>query len=129
MTAGGLGGKRVLVAEDEPLIAMLFETVLAGAGAEVIGAATSVAEALALIDQRGNTIDVALLDGNLGGDPVFPVAESLAVLGVPFVFLTGYDANGFSQHYPAAPVLRKPVGAPVLLETLRTCLKDNALDR
>ncbi len=121
MAAGDLSGKCVLLAEDEALIAMLFATELGGRGAEVIGAA-SVVEALALIEEHGDRIDVALLDGNLAGEWVFPVAEGLSARGIPFVFLTGYDRRRFTDRYARAQVLRKPVGLPVLVEALQACL-------
>lgn len=128
MTADdSLSGKCVLLAEDEVLIAMLFETALTDLGAVVI-CAQSVAEALGLIDERGGKLDVALLDGNLSGEAVFPVADRLSGLGIPFVFLTGYETPRFTARYPAARVLRKPVSVPVLGTALRACLTGDGID-
>lgn len=99
-----LDGKRILVVEDEPLIAMMVEDMLAELGAQVIGPAGSLAEALLLAEEQ---IDAALLDVNLEGERVYPVAERLTVRGVPFVFATGYGATG-NDWQGRAPTIEKP---------------------
>jgi two-component sensor histidine kinase/CheY-like chemotaxis protein len=100
-----LKGARVLIVEDAVLLAMELECGLAEAGAEVIGPAYELEEALALLDQP---IDAAVLDANLNGHSVSPVAEALAKRRVPFVFATGYgDAGGAPGGFDA-PVIRKP---------------------
>lgn len=98
-----LDGKRILVVEDEPLIAMMVEDMLAELGA-VIGPAGSLAEALLLAEEQ---IDAALLDVNLEGERVYPVAERLTVRGVPFVIATGYGATG-NDWQGRAPTIEKP---------------------
>lgn len=99
-----LRGARVLIVEDAVLLALELETGLSDAGAEVVGPAYELQEAMNLLDQP---IDAAVLDANLNGLSVTPVAEALAARGVPFVFATGYgDASaplGFD-----APIIRKP---------------------
>ena len=104
-----LEGKRVLIVEDEVLVAMLVEDGLHDAGAEVVGPATTVGEALRLIE--GATADgglsAAVLDIKLAGEAVRPVADRLAALGVPFLFATGYG-EGCDTGGHAAPVLHKP---------------------
>lgn len=100
-----LKGARVLIVEDAVLLALELETGLAEAGAEVIGPAYELEEALALLDQP---IDAAVLDANLNGRSVMPVAEALAARRVPFVFATGYAETGGAPGGFDAPVVRKP---------------------
>jgi CheY-like chemotaxis protein len=100
-------GLRVLVAEDEALVSMLIEDMLAEIGAVVVGPAATVEEALALAS--GDSVaDVALLDVNLAGKPIFPVADVLRRRGVPFIFASGYGEAGIIQEHRGAPVLQKP---------------------
>jgi PAS domain S-box-containing protein len=100
-----LAGARVLIVEDAALLAMELETGLSEAGAVVVGPAYELEEALALLDQP---LDAAVLDANLNGLSVGPVADILAERGVPFVFATGYgDAGGAPSGFDA-PVIRKP---------------------
>jgi len=101
-----LAGQRVLVVEDEALLAMLFEDSLEEAGATVIGPAATVDEALALIRDGG--VDAAVLDVNLHGERTTRVVELLAGLKVPFVIATGYDAWCDAGLQAGAPVLHKP---------------------
>jgi CheY-like chemotaxis protein len=89
LTGPDLAGKRILVVEDESLIAMLLEMALQDEGCIVVGPASRVAEALELAGD-GQHLDGALLDVNLGGEAVFPVAEALASRAVPFLLLSGY---------------------------------------
>lgn len=117
-----LQGKRVLIVEDEGMIAVLFETVLSDLGMAVAGIARSAADAIDLIEQAGGPIDVALLDVNLGGEPVYPVADALHSRDIGFVFLTGYDSGSLPSRFADDVVLRKPVAMPDLVEALRKCL-------
>ena len=87
-----LAGRRILIVEDEALVAMLVEDALLDAGAEVIGPVATVAEAMALLD--AGSPDGAVLDLNLAGETSTPVADLLAARGVPFVVATGYGAEG-----------------------------------
>jgi PAS domain S-box-containing protein len=100
-----LRGARVLIVEDAVLLAMELETGLSDAGATIIGPAYELEEALALLDQP---IDAAVLDANLNGHSVSPVAEALAKRKVPFVFATGYGETGGAPGGFDAPVIRKP---------------------
>ncbi len=106
----GLKGKRVLVVEDEVLVSMLVEDELRDAGAEVVGPAPSVGEALRLVEAAAadGGISAAVLDINLQGQGVAPVADRLAALGVPFLFATGYGDGCDTGGHGAAPVLGKP---------------------
>jgi len=112
-----LHGRRVLVVEDEALIAMLMEDGLANAGAEVVGPAFSVDEALALIERVAcnGGLSAAVLDMNLDGANVSPVADRLAALGVSFVFATGYGERCDRCGYATAPVLAKPFDPDALV--------------
>ncbi len=100
-----LKGARVLIVEDAVLLAMELETGLSDAGASVIGPAYELEEALALLDQP---IDAAVLDANLNGHSVTPVAEALSRRQVPFVFATGYGEAAGAPGGFEAPVIRKP---------------------
>jgi len=114
---GALTGKRILVVEDEGLVALLVQDGLVGAGAEVVGPVGSVTDALQLVETAmgDGGISGAVLDLNLGGQPVFPVADVLSKLGVPFLFETGYGDDCDTGGYTAAPVLHKPYGTQRLV--------------
>lgn len=106
---GPLLGHRILLVEDEYLIAMEMERWLRDAGAEVIGPVPSVEQALALIEDEGPP-DAAILDVNLGYDErVFPVAERLDGLGVPYLFATGDVRILKDPRYERCPRLEKPI--------------------
>src|SRR4051812_36415564 len=94
-----LQGLRVLVVEDETLIAMMIEDLLADMGCIVVGAAATIAQALALLADPAFQIDGALLDVNLGGEKVFPVADALAQRAIPFVFATGYGKDALEPRH------------------------------
>ena len=86
-----LSGRRVLVVEDETMVAWLLEDMLADLGCAVVGPAARVNQALAMLDAEA--IDAAVLDVNLNGQMSYPVADALAARGVPFVFSTGYNKD------------------------------------
>jgi CheY-like chemotaxis protein len=115
-----LCGRRVLVVEDEALVAMLLEDDLVDAGAEVVGPAGSVDEALQLIEQTAQDggLSAAVLDLKLHGTMVSPVADQLAALGVPFVFVTSYGEDCDRGAHVAAPVLAKPFSDAALVATV-----------
>lgn len=102
--AGRLSGRRVLVVEDNALIALALESTLAGIGCQVVGPAATLAEAETLAATPA--LDAALLDVNLGGASIAPVADALRRRGVPFVYITGYGEVPAGSD--AAPLLRKP---------------------
>jgi CheY-like chemotaxis protein len=101
-----LSGRRVLVVEDEMLVLMSIEDMLAELGCESVAAAATVDQALALIDAQ--VFDAAILDINLNGNDSHPVAEALSARGVPFVYSTGNTDHGSRDGYFDRPVLRKP---------------------
>jgi DNA-binding response OmpR family regulator len=97
--------KRILIVEDEPLIAMMLEDFLELLDKEVAGTADCVAAALPLIDGA----DAAILDVNLrGGEKSDRIAEALALKGVPFVFATGGTGEGVAAEFRDRPRLMKP---------------------
>jgi CheY-like chemotaxis protein len=112
-----LQGLRVLVVEDEFLVAMDIEAMLRELACEVVGPIGNLASALQAA--REETLDLALLDANLGGEPVTAVAEALIARAVPIVFCTGYQVENWCNRYPAAPTLMKPFQ----LADLRTALE------
>jgi CheY-like chemotaxis protein len=95
-----LRGKRILLVEDEPLIAMEIEAELLSAGCEVVGPAGTLAGALRLIAEI--SCDAALLDANLGGQPVDALAAALTQKGVPFAFATGYGRDALPHGLPGS---------------------------
>ena len=112
---------RILIVEDEALLAMLAEDALRDAGTEIVGVAGSVTEALYLIEMVASDggLDAAVLDIRLDRELVTPVADRLAALGVPFLIATGYsDARDMDGH-AAAPVLYKPFAIDKLVAAVR----------
>lgn len=105
-----LAGRRILIVEDDPLVSMLEEDLLLQLGCRIVGPAATVAEALTLARALAETsaLQGAVLDVNLQGEPIFPVADLLAAADIPFVFVTGYGAHGLPTSHAARPVIRKP---------------------
>jgi len=112
----------VLIVEDDFIVAFDLQTLLEEQGAKVIGPATDLDEALALATSH---VQLAVLDVNLNGRYVFPLAEQLQQAGVPFVFATAYADNEhlFPETLRAAPRLPKPVLPTVLLAQLKRLLE------
>jgi PAS domain S-box-containing protein len=115
-----LDGVRLLVVEDEPLVALEIEAELTDAGAVVVGPAGSLEAAMRLIE--GEPIDAALLDANLAGKPVDALAAALAARGVPFAFASGYGPSGLPEGFRDRPLLGKPFGSEALVALVRTLL-------
>lgn len=103
-----LQGFRVLVVEDEFLLADELRSELEQAGAEIIGPIGHLAGAMALANAH-ITIDAAVLDLNLGGEEVFPLADLLCARGVPLIFSTGYDRVSLPSRFANVPACVKPV--------------------
>ena len=112
-----LNGLKVLVVEDEMLVSMLVEDMLSDLGCTVVGPAAELEEAMTLAQSAD--IDLALLDVNLGGKPIFPVADALKARGVPFAFASGYGEAGLSEDHRGAAVLQKPFREADLAKALR----------
>lgn len=111
-----LQGFRILVVEDEYLLADDISDILTEAGAHVIGPCATVADAVA----RAGTadLDAAILDINLRGDMVFPVADALAERRIPFIFATGYDQWSLPDRFADAVRLEKPLKGAKVVATL-----------
>ena len=114
-----LSGKRILLVEDEYLLARQLTRALAREGASVVGCVATVAAA---IDQlaRLPQIDLAILDINLAGEPVYPVATELRQRDVPFLFLSGYELEDRDPRFAGVPQLSKPITIATLMTALRT---------
>lgn len=110
----GVARKRILVVEDEPIIALDIASGLEEAGAEVVGPASSAAEALATIESE--KVDAALLDGNLRGRPVDEIAAALTHRKIPFLFVTGYGRDSLPREFGHVTVLTKPFSQPELVD-------------
>jgi len=101
-----LDGKRILVVEDEALVAMLLEDMLGEIGCQVAACVSRIEDG---VTRAGSAeVDVAILDVNVAGRPVFPVAEVLRQRGIPFVFATGYGPAGLPDEWKGMPTVQKP---------------------
>jgi CheY-like chemotaxis protein len=118
-----LEGVRVLVVEDEYLVAALIEQILVSAGCIVMGPIARVPEALDAVDH--DDYDAAVLDVNLAGERINPVAEALSQRNVPFMFVTGYGVNALPRKYAERPHIGKPFRMAQLLGMLSSILKCN----
>jgi len=115
---------RVLVVEDEVLVGMLMRDLIVEMGYFVSGPFCSLAEANAAVDAQA--FDAAILDVNLGGEFVYPLADRLQGLGVPCVFITGYDQEAIEPRFARLPILQKPVQRQHLEPVLRACITRTA---
>jgi CheY-like chemotaxis protein len=111
-----LTGKRILVVEDDYFIAKGLSRGLRALGADVVGPAASVPDALALIAVEH--LDGGSLDLNLRGEAGYAVADALAERGIPFVFTTGYAEDALPRRYAAVPRCQKPVQIGQLITRL-----------
>ena len=116
-----LHGKRILVVDDEPLIAMDIVSNLREAGCEVVGPAATLDRAMALVES--DTFDAALLDGNLGGRSVDELAAAVTRRNIPFAFITGYGRDGLPKAFAQAAIISKPFNREQLLEALSQMLR------
>ena len=109
-------GRRVLVVEDEPMIRLLLDDMLADLGYTMAAEAGGLDEALTVAKQGG--FDIAILDVNLNGQPITPVVDVLVDRGVPFVFVSGYARRGLPEAHSDTPLLQKPFQADALERAL-----------
>jgi CheY-like chemotaxis protein len=119
-------GIKVLIVEDEGLVALMIEDMLQDLGCEVIASVARVSEARGIAATA--EINLAVLDINLAGQPSFPVAEILRDRGVPFIFSTGYGREGLPRQFTGSPVLGKPFSASDLQRTMAKALDCPAID-
>jgi CheY-like chemotaxis protein len=115
-----LRGVRVLLVEDEAIIAMTAEDMLEELGCALAATASSVEEAFTCVEAKA--FDVALLDINLNGEQSLPVAALLREQGTPFAFTTGYGAAGSGANYADVPLVTKPYQIADLERALRQAL-------
>jgi CheY-like chemotaxis protein len=111
-------GHDVLLVEDEALVGLMIADFLREIGYRVLGPFTKIQDGL----QVANTarLAAAVLDVNIGGEEIYPVAESLMRRNIPFIFVTGYGADGIDERFSGVPVLQKPVDREQLLRVLAT---------
>ncbi|TCM50798.1 CheY-like chemotaxis protein [Rhizobium sp. PP-F2F-G48] len=115
-----LAGKRVLVVEDEMLVAMTLEDTLIDLGLVVVGVAMHLEEALERASHE--RLDVAVLDINLNGERSYPVADMLQARGIPFIFASGYGHTDRGTAFPDTPTLAKPYHPDELAQALTQTL-------
>lgn len=113
-------GRRILVVEDEPIIAMALEDMLLDLGCEVVGPASTLTEAQALAETAD--IDAALLDININTGRSYVIADELRRRAVPFAFATGYGEEGIENGGGDAPLLQKPYRQAQVEAVLRQLL-------
>jgi CheY-like chemotaxis protein len=124
---GDMSGLRVLVVEDEAAISLLLEDMLLDLGCDVVGPAARLGTALELA--QGQALDVAILDVNVAGEPIYPVAAALVERKVPFIFSTGYGSAGIKDLYRDRPVMQKPFAQCDLRQNLLQALRENVQAR
>lgn len=108
---------RILIVEDESIVAMMIEDFVADLGHELAGTAGRLDQALKLAQNA--EADIAVVDVNLNGQHTYPVAEALKARGVPFIFATGYGAAGLDDAWKHYPVLQKPFQMEELAAAIR----------
>ncbi len=113
-------GKRVFVVEDELMIRLLLQDMLADLGCTIAAAVGRLDEALTLA--KKGEFDIAILDVNLSGQPISPVVEILMARGVPFVFATGYGTRGVPEPYRKMPTLQKPFQLDALAQAMAAAM-------
>lgn len=111
---------KILIVEDEMLVAMFIEDTVLDLGHQVVGPAMRLETALDIA--ASEDIDFAILDINLAGKQSFPVADRLCERGIPFMFASGYGAAGLTAPYQEAPVLQKPFAPEQIESALKTQL-------
>ena len=119
----GIRVPRVLIVEDEHLIQLMLAEMVSQIGYEVAGTAANLDEAKERA--AGLDVDLAVLDVNLGGEKVFPVADTLRGRAVPFCFVTGYGVAGVPEQYRLNPIIQKPFQETDLARVLRTLCAPN----
>jgi CheY-like chemotaxis protein len=115
-----LSERRILVVEDEILILMMIEDMLADLGCKSVSAATKNEQAIALVNEQ--VFDAAMLDMNLNGKVTYDVADALAARGVPFVYATGNSVRDTRDGFRDRPVLKKPFSQEELTKALFSLL-------
>lgn len=120
MTADKEHAARILIVEDEPMIALTLEDFLTEAGFQIAGVAGKLDKALALIET--SHCDAAIVDANLAGLSASPAAIALAARGLPYIMMSGYSEEQMQGEYPNAVFLSKPCQQELLISTLHSIL-------
>lgn len=121
-----LSGRTYLVVEDEYLVALHLSSELQDAGAHVVGPVSGVKDALDILATSGDTLDAVVLDINLRGAMGYEIADRLVGIGLPFVFVTGYDCNSIPKKFKTVPCLTKPCDDHALLALLARISRNGA---
>lgn len=124
MTGGNLEGRRILVVEDSPLIAIVLQDMLQDMGCSVAGPTGNLANAAELAERE--KLDAAIIDINIRGAKVFPVADLLAQRDIPFLLASGYADWTLPEHLRERPRLTKPYSADTVERALRKLLDSSA---
>ena len=119
------GAKRVLIVEDESMIRMLLADMVGELGYTIAAEAAQIEEALEAA--RNTEFDIAILDVNLNGRPISPVADALAARGTPFIFVTGYSDPAVAEMHRNRPMLKKPFQLRNLKLTLEKALENGSV--
>ena len=107
-----INGRRILLVEDEVIVGIMMKDALSDLGFAVVGPIPDMARALAAAKE--DHLSGGILDVNVGGEPIYPVAAALALRNIPFVFVTGYSADGIDSQYAHIPALEKPIEPGIL---------------
>ena len=124
MTATGLSGRSVFLVEDEVMIRMMVADMLEELGYKVAAEAGDIAEAMRLA--QATEFDIAILDVNVNGKVISPVADLIKARNRPFIFATGYGSSGLPEEYRDRPALQKPFQLDTLARMIDATLKDAA---
>jgi DNA-binding response OmpR family regulator len=124
MTATGLSGRSVFLVEDEVMIRMMVADMLQELGYKVAAEAGDIAEAMRLA--QTTEFDIAILDVNVNGKVISPVADLIRARNLPFIFATGYGSSGLPEEYRDRPALQKPFQIETLARVINNTLKSAA---
>jgi DNA-binding response OmpR family regulator len=119
--------QRILIAEDEPMLAFALEDLLIESGFEIAGVTGELATAIAIIES--GVCDAAILDANLSGVSAVPAASALSSRGLPFLILSGYSSDQQPSAFSGVPRLQKPCRPERLILALRGILPEGARHR
>lgn len=120
MSTNDLNGVRVLLVEDQMIVALQIEDMLRAVGCEVVGPVGTLQAAITLA--QAEALDVALLDINLDGEKVYPTAEELQARGIPFILASGYGESTLPEKWRDQPRLSKPFRREQLEQLLRSVI-------
>jgi len=124
MTATGLTGRSVFLVEDEVMIRMMVADMLEELGYKVAAEAGDISEAMRLA--QATEFDIAILDVNVNGKVISPVADLIRARNLPFIFATGYGSSGLPEEYRDRPALQKPFQIETLARVINNTLKSAA---